>query len=193
MSAVAQRVRMTREEFLAWDETQERRFEYDGYGPVAMVGGTAAHSSIKMNLYRELSTRLRGTRCRPFDNDMRIDASGSIRCPDAMVTCTPVADESTWGLDPVVVFDVTFASTAGIDLVVKNSEYRATSSIQRYVVIDQNHVWAMSVAREGARWVDQLFGSLGTVIELPEIGISLCLSDLYDGVEFGSPLLPLPE
>jgi Uma2 family endonuclease len=83
MSAVLQRPRMTRAEFLAWDEVQERRIEYDGVGPVAMVGGMTDHSLIKVNLYRELSTRRRGTPCRAFDSDMRIDAGGSIRYPKA--------------------------------------------------------------------------------------------------------------
>jgi hypothetical protein len=36
----AQRQRMSREQFLAWEERQERRFEFDGFQAVAMTGGT---------------------------------------------------------------------------------------------------------------------------------------------------------
>ncbi len=31
---------MTREEFLDWAEAQEERYEFDGFQPVAMTGGT---------------------------------------------------------------------------------------------------------------------------------------------------------
>lgn len=190
MSAALGRVLMTRDEFLVWDDRQERRFEYDGFGPVAMVGGTVAHSLIKMNLYRELATRLRGTRCRAFDSDMRIAAAGSIRYPDAMVSCTPADPKATWGPQPVVVFEVCSPGTASTDLVAKNSEYHATASIQRYVVLDQNRPWATAFARDGERWLGQLIEGIDAAIELPEIGIALALADLYEGVAFGPPPLP---
>jgi hypothetical protein len=37
---VALRKPMTLEQFLAWEERQELRYEFDGFGPVAMAGGT---------------------------------------------------------------------------------------------------------------------------------------------------------
>jgi hypothetical protein len=37
---VALRRTMTREDFLAWAEGQEERYEFDGFQPVAMTGGT---------------------------------------------------------------------------------------------------------------------------------------------------------
>ena len=42
---------MTREQFLAWEERQEQRYEFDGFQPVAMTGGTAAHAVIQHNLH----------------------------------------------------------------------------------------------------------------------------------------------
>ncbi len=41
MNAVLRRP-MSVEEFLAWEERQELRHEFDGIQPVAMVGGTLA-------------------------------------------------------------------------------------------------------------------------------------------------------
>ena len=41
---VALRQRMSLAEFLAWEERQELRYEFDGFQPYAMVGGTAAHA-----------------------------------------------------------------------------------------------------------------------------------------------------
>ena len=40
--SVAVRRPMTMEAFLAWEEGQELRWEFDGFAPIAMTGGTAA-------------------------------------------------------------------------------------------------------------------------------------------------------
>ena len=39
--SVAVRRPMTMEAFLAWEEGQELRWEFDGFAPIAMTGGTA--------------------------------------------------------------------------------------------------------------------------------------------------------
>ena len=54
---------MTLAEFLAWEERQPLRYEFDGIGPVAMTGGTAGHADIQANLAAALRTRLRGNSC----------------------------------------------------------------------------------------------------------------------------------
>lgn len=33
-------------QFLAWEQMQELRYEFDGFQPIAMAGGTAAHAAI---------------------------------------------------------------------------------------------------------------------------------------------------
>ena len=48
------------EQFLAWEERQELKHEFDGFQPEAMTGGTAAHETIKVNLITALRNRLRG-------------------------------------------------------------------------------------------------------------------------------------
>jgi hypothetical protein len=53
---VALRKPMSPEQFLAWEERQPLRYEFDGFQPVAMTGGTAAHSAILRNLIIALDT-----------------------------------------------------------------------------------------------------------------------------------------
>jgi hypothetical protein len=43
---VALRKPMTLAEFLAWEERQDLRYEFDGSQPVAMTGGTVDHEAI---------------------------------------------------------------------------------------------------------------------------------------------------
>ncbi len=42
---------MTLQDFLAWKEKQSLRFEFDGFKPIAITGGTAAHAAIRRNLF----------------------------------------------------------------------------------------------------------------------------------------------
>ena len=97
---------MTEAEYLAWEERQERPFEFDGFRPVAMNGGTVAHGTIGTNLVFELSLRLRGKQCRAYGPSLKILVAGRVRYPDAFVACSPVANKATWLTEPVVVFEV---------------------------------------------------------------------------------------
>jgi hypothetical protein len=53
----------TQEEFFAWADTQERRYEFDGLRHVALTGGTSEQGVIVRNLQLALRNRLRGKRC----------------------------------------------------------------------------------------------------------------------------------
>jgi Uma2 family endonuclease len=76
---VALRETMTRAQFLAWEQRQELRYEFDGIRPVAMTGGTYSHDRITTNLAAALVSRLRGKPCRPSGPNMKIEAAGRYR------------------------------------------------------------------------------------------------------------------
>jgi Uma2 family endonuclease len=181
---VALRKPMTLAEFLAWEERQELRYEFDGFAPVAMTGGTFAHAAIQMNLYRTLGNRLLGKPCRPIGSHLKILVAGRIRYPDAFVVCSPVTNKATVVTDPVVVFEVLSPSTANEDLFTKNAEYRATPSIQRYVVLQQTHIGALVFSRDGDRWIDELLVGAEAILRMPEIGIEIPLSEIYADLSF---------
>jgi len=183
---VALRRPMTLDEFLAWEREQDLRYEFDGTQPVAMTGGTVAHSVIATNLVRALEDRLRGGSCRAFRGDLKILVAGQVRHPDAVVTCSPVANDADVVPDPVVVFEVISSSTASMDRIEKNEEYRATPSIQRYVMLEQMGQAATMFARAGDDWVGHVLTG-GAVLAMPEIGVELPLADLYAGIEFSEP------
>lgn len=94
--SVAVQLPMTLGEFLAWEERQELRYEFDGTAPVAMTGGTIAHDRITFNLQRSLDARLAGKRCRPLGPNVKIIVDGRTRYPDAFVVCQPVSPLRPW-------------------------------------------------------------------------------------------------
>lgn len=103
---VALRKPMSLAEFLAWEERQELRYEFDGFEPVAMTGGTSEHSAIQRNLIMAVGNRLRGKPCQVHGSELKIAVAGSIRYPDAFVVCSPIPRGTTVVTDPVVVFEV---------------------------------------------------------------------------------------
>ncbi len=177
---------MSLEEFLAWEEGQELRWEFDGFAPMAMTGGTAAHSAIQRNINIAIGGRLRGQRCQLYTSDLKIRVAGSIRYPDAFVVCSSVSRGAIVVDDPAVVFEVLSPSTASTDIGAKNEEYRDTPSIQRYVILVQDRQQATVFARVGSDWVGHIVSG-DAVLEMPEIGIAVPLAELYEGVSFPQP------
>jgi Uma2 family endonuclease len=175
----------TTEQFLAWEEKQALRYEFDGFRPIAMAGDTAAHSAIQRNLIIALGVGLRGKPCQPYGSELKIRvADRPIRYPDAIVVCTPVPPRATVVSDPVVIFEVLGDDSATDDFVSKNAAYRATPSVRRYVVLQQTQAAAAVFSRKGEDWVAELLTGEDAILRMPEIGLDIPLSEIYLGVAF---------
>jgi Uma2 family endonuclease len=184
---LALRKPMTLAEFLAWEERQPLRYEFDGIQPIAMTGSTAAHAFIQGNLATAIGGRLRGGPCRLVGSDLKIEVAGRIRYPDAFVVCSPVLMQSTVVRDPVVIFEVLSESTAQTDIVTKNHEYAATPSVRRYVILAQDEIGGTMFERIGGDWVGHVLGA-DTILRMPEIDIEVPLAEFYEGVEFSTKI-----
>ena len=172
------------EAFLVWEERQELRHEFDGAQIFAMTGGTNAHAAIQRNLIFSLTGRLRGQPCQAFGSELKIRTQTSIRYPDAFVTCSRGEPNATVVADPVVIFEILSRSTAKQDLGAKNTEYQSIPSVQRYVVLQQTHRAAdvfFRTKEEDNPWAFE-FLSDGDVLDMPEIGISIPLAEIYEDI-----------
>ena len=81
--------RFTPEEYFAWEEQQLCRHEYINGEVYTMSGGTVNHSDIAGNLLILLKTHLRGSGCKTFNSDLRVNIVESTNYvyPDLSVTC----------------------------------------------------------------------------------------------------------
>ncbi len=189
---VALRKPMTQEEFFVWAEAQDGRYEFDGFQPVAMTGGTMNHGIIADNIRAELRQRLRGGKCRSVSPDGGgVQTTGArTRCPEATITCSPSAGSARVIPDPVVVFEVVSQSTRRIDQVLKVREYHTVPSIKRYVLVEQTGVALTVHARQNDEpWTTTVIGG-GDVLTIPEVGIEVPVAAIYEGVVFNEPDQP---
>ena len=175
---------MTLAEFLEWEERQPVRYEFDGVGPVAMVGGTVRHAAVQRNLAIAVGGRLRGKPCQFLGSDLKIQTEEDhARYPDGIVICSPLTGGETIVQAPVVIFEVLSPSTTRTDRFVKAREYQGMPSVQRYVMLEQDRIGATVYARSGNAWTHEILIE-DSVLALPEIGVELPLAELYEGIVF---------
>ena len=88
MSLAAKRI-LTAEEYLQGEDTAEFKHEYMNGEVWAMVGATDNHVTIAMNLALLLKQQLKGTPCRTYISDMKVNVekANPFFYPDILVTC----------------------------------------------------------------------------------------------------------
>ena len=177
--------RMTREEFFDWAERQDTRYEFDGFQPVAMTGGTFRHSAVCQNLWAVLRERLRGGQCRSVGPDAGVaTVDTKVRYPDALVTCTKVPGGARLVPGVVVVFEVLSPGSGRTDRIDKVREYAAVDTILRYVILEHSGIGLTSFGRGsgGEPWTATALTD-GDILRLPEIGIEVPVAAFYEDVD----------
>lgn len=177
------------EDYFAADLADENKLEFVDGEIVAMAGGDPVHSRLAQKLGAMLERALAGAPCLTFQSDLRVrigDADDDYVYPDATVACPPRTFLDTRPrtlATPTLVFEVLSPSTAAHDQGAKAAAYRRTASLQEYVFIDSDTRHVMHAVRQDTEaWiVRDAFGE--EVFTLPTLGISLSLSELYEGFE----------
>ena len=168
------------ERFLAWEDKQEGRHEFDGLRVTEVTGGTRAHQRIISNLVRLLEDALDPAR---FDAvpEMRVEMEGRIRYPDVAVVAGPVLDGVQTFRDAMVLFEVVSQDSAVTDRGNKCDDYARLPSIRRYVILEQTNPAATMLVRVEGAWVE---AAVDNDLSLPELGVTLPLAAVYRGVRF---------
>jgi Uma2 family endonuclease len=196
MSEAMRQASWTWEAYLDWEARQPIRYELVDGQVHAMGGGTAEHDTIGNNLRGELRTQLRGKPCRPHGPDLKVRAGRDGRYPDALVDCGPRVPGALYAQEPVAVFEVLSKSTGWIDQSLKLRDYDATPTIRTYVLISQDEPRAMVYTRDadGRLGIQSavLLEGADASIDIPEFGLALPFSALYEGLEFAFDRLPGP-
>ena len=186
--------RMTEDEFFAWQERQDRLYELVDGVPVLplkmMTGASQAHDQVVVNIIRELGNQLRGGPCRPTTDDLAVRVStGNVRRPDVAVECGGQGSRREFTVrEPRVVIEVLSPSTMTFDRIRKLPEYQAIATVSHILLVDTEapRIDVMSRHADG-RWVQTKYDGLDARIELPTIGASLNLADVFEGLTFESP------
>ena len=185
MGNVATRLRMSAQDFLAWDETQTVRHEFVAGEVFAMAGAGEAHVTAAGNVYLLLRQHLAGTPCRTFITDMklRVDAADAVFYPDVMVTCSAAdAADPLVKREPVLLVEVLSPATAAYDRGDKFAAYRKLPSLREYLLVDTDSR-RCDLYRKGGDglWVLHPFEP-GQAVTLASVELELSAAALWDEV-----------
>jgi Uma2 family endonuclease len=183
MGHAAVDMRMSAEDFLAWDESQTVRHEFVRGEVFAMTGGSDGHVTTTGNIYAMLRAHLRGTPCRTFliDMKLRVEAADSFFYPDVMVTCSAAdAAETLIKREPSLVVEVLSPSTAAYDRGDKFAVYRLLPSLAEYLLVDPRGR-RCDLYRKGADglWVLHPF-EMGQAVTLASVDMALDARSLWE-------------
>lgn len=187
MTALRKRLDMTVEEFIAWEELQDDRYEFLNGEITAMVGGTRNHSQIAGNIHVALAYRLRGTPCRAYQAGLKVVTASAVLYPDVFVTWSRMGGNDRIVAEPVVIFEVLSDSTARRDKVFENREYRSLDSVTQYVIVDQDFALVDSYLRTAEGWLHEGYSWPDDVLPLPRLKLGLTLAEIYEDTEIFAP------
>ena len=197
MSAVFKASRFVdAEAYLAWEELQPKRHEYVDGEIYAMTGVRVAHNDININALVFLRRALKGTPCKVFGIDLKlqVNPNGDHIYPDLMVTCDPRdlrSSEDRFISHPWLVAEVLSDSTAAYDRGRKFELYRTIATLTHYLLIEQTRPYAeLFFKNEQGLWVLQPLQA-GDMITIDRLGQPWPVASLFEGVDF-TPASPPP-
>jgi Uma2 family endonuclease len=180
----------TLEEYFLLEKGSDRKFEYWDGDIRCMSGGSKQHAIVTSNIHRELSAKLKGSKCRAFTDGTPIQTPSlpPYRYPDASVVCGKMQFQSFDGIEalvnPTLVVEVLSATTENVDRKQKKDAYQALPSVKEYLLVSQTAHHITCFSRHGEFWHREEFSGLDTVIPLLSLNCDLVLRDIYEGVVF---------
>ncbi len=176
------------DEYLAGELVAQVKHEYVAGVVYAMTGASNQHNRIATNSVISLGMRLRGKKCRPYNSDtkVRVQLPTQVRFyyPDASVVCQSNPPDDSYQDSPVVIVEVLSKSTRRIDQGEKKDFYLSIPTLRVYLLVEPQIAKVVAFRRTDQGFESEVYQGLEAIIPLPEIGVDLPLSELYEGAEF---------
>jgi len=178
----AQNQRMTVDEFLAWAETQDGRYELHGGEVFSMAAERTIHAEVKFAIQSALQAGIRraGLPCFMLPDGMTVRISDdTAHEPDALVYCGPKLPPNAIEVpNPVIVVEVLSPSTRRIDASKKLAGYFSLPSLHHYLIVDPDKPPLIHHQRQGDGTILTRLISDG-VVRLDPPGLDFQVSALF--------------
>ena len=177
----------TPEEYFAWEEQQLERHELIDGRVYAMSGGTRNHSDIAGNFLVTIKSHLRGSGCKTYNSDCRVNIlnTRNYTYPDLSVTCDRRDNSSPQYITyPCLIVEVLSDSTEAYDRGKKFDKYRRNPNLIDYVLVSSDEM-AIDIyhKNDAGDWLILSYRA-GDRVELKSIGLSLPIEQFYEEIVF---------
>lgn len=180
---------LTVDEFLDWDNGDDRHYELLDGVPVAMAAPSGAHQIIVASFAYHLVGALNKRppcRARAGTPIEILGLANTCHVADLAVTCQPHEPGQKLIPEPLVIIEILSPSTENKDRKVKLPDYRAIPSVVEIVLLDQQPYYCEVHRRlDDGRWLVDLLRQPEARLRLENIGFDQPLSALYAGVGLG--------
>ena len=104
--------------------------------------------------------------------------------PDASVVCQPNPESDSFEDQPRAIFEVLSQGTRRIDEGEKKDAYLTIPSLAVYALVEQSTPTVVVHRRTDQQFVPEVYEGIDAVLPMPEIGVDLPLSEIYQGMTF---------
>ena len=168
---------LTVEDFLEWEAQPPERYEFIDGSAFRMVGGSAAHATIKDNVTRALRARLQGQPCRVYVESLKVVTPVASHYPDVVDTVLRFSRRRPDLENRSCRRESPSRTTADRDRGAKWVGYQDIASLQHYLLIAQDQRrWTCS-RRADDRWAIRASFDHPDRVKLSAIGVELTLDE----------------
>ena len=177
----------TPEEYFVWEAQQLEKHELINGRVYAMTGGTRNHSDIAGNIMTIFKTHLRGSGCKVYNSDCRINIIGTndFTYPDLSVTCDQRDKKHPLYITyPCLIVEVLSPTTEAYDRGKKFARYRRNPSLIDYVLVSSEEM-AIDIyhKNEAGDWLILSYRA-GDVVEFKSINLRVTIEQIYEEIIF---------
>jgi Uma2 family endonuclease len=175
------------DEFLAWDDGTDRRYQLLRGSVTMMAPPQAVHGALVVRLAGQLSARLPRSCSAVTEAGIRPPhRTDTYYQADLAVTCRPLESGEVYLREPVLVVEVLSPSTEATDRLLKLDDYRLIPSIADILFVSSLRCQVEHWQRQGDVWLVATRGP-GERIELPAFAITIDLDTLYADLPLAPP------
>ncbi len=178
------------ETYLEQERAATEKHEYYKGEIFAMSGASLKHNKIFINLVADIKTKLKGKKCQPFGNDLRIHIPKNTlyTYPDISIICGDpelTDDHFDTAINPAVIIELLSKSTRNYDKGEKFTLYRDIESLQQYILVDTEKIYVEKHIRHADNsWQLTDYRQLANSFTIDTVQLTLSLLDVYDSVDF---------
>jgi Uma2 family endonuclease len=177
------------EDYLKEEEKSFTKHEYRQGQIYAMAGASNNHVLIALNLATMLRNHLRGSGCRAYvsDTKIQIESINTYYYPDITISC----DQRDRAFEnflcyPCLIVEVLSSTTEAFDRGDKFADYRHLDSLQEYLLMSQNRMNIECFRRNTEnQWVLYPYGEADR-LHLASLDFQCAVMDVYEDVELSS-------
>jgi Uma2 family endonuclease len=179
----------TEAEYLALEAVGDNKHEFADGVVTAMAGAMPVHNALCVRLSAALLALCGDRECVVLSSDQRVHvpATSLYAYPDVSVACGERRyknDKPPSLLNPVVLVEVTSASTEDYDRGKKFLHYQGIESLREYIVVSHSEQRIDHHRRlDSGQWLVTAHLKDDALIEIGALGATIRLRDIYGGLD----------